>query len=163
MKHGGCEIKDEQAQAPSGRGESSKENKNTHWDRAEHPQQASKNMPLVDVAEAGNDTEDDCYSVAGLGFCSLCRVAYPIAPFTTFRVSGQKVPAIRAGHLIACGRFRLGSWSIRIFDLHIYETHKPHRIRQANRIKAGTITHTVLGVALPDSRARLNDAAGRSD
>src|SRR5436190_23724643 len=106
MKHHRGEIEEEKAESPSGRGKGSKENKNADWDRAKHPEKAREDVSLIDVSQAGNDTEHHCDSVACFAFCGLCRAAHPIAPVAAFGVFRQKVPAIRARHLIACGRLR---------------------------------------------------------
>ena len=77
-------------------------------------------MSFIDVSQTGNDTEHHCDQVARFAFRGLCCAAHPIAAVAAFRVFRQKMPAIRARHFIACGRFRLGSGRIRVFHVHTY-------------------------------------------
>src|SRR6476646_6940479 len=100
MKHSRGEIEQEKAEPPAGRGECSKENKNAHRDRANHPEKTGKDVSLVDVSQARNDTEHHCDKVAGFAFRGFRRAADPIAAVAAFRVFRQKMPAIRAWHLI---------------------------------------------------------------
>lgn len=118
VKHGCGEIEEKQAEPPSGRGERSKENKNAHWDRADHPEKAREDVSLIDVSQPGNKTEHHCDSIAGFAFRGLCRAAYPIASIAAFRIFRQKMPTIRARHLIARARFRHDRRRIRVLDLH---------------------------------------------
>src|SRR5436190_5957727 len=119
MKHRRSEIEEEQAKSPAGRSERSKENKNADGDGAKHPEKTREDVSLIDVSQPGNDTEHHCDSVARFAFCSLCCAAHPIAAVTAFGIFRQKMPAIRARHLVTCARFRPGSRRIRVFHLHI--------------------------------------------
>src|SRR6476469_8171719 len=103
MKHRRGEIEEEQTETPSGRGERSKENKNAHRDCANHPKEAREDMSLIDVSQTGNDTEHHCDQVARFAFRGFGCSAHPIAAVAAFRVFRQKMPAIRAWHLISCG------------------------------------------------------------
>src|SRR5262245_18032598 len=106
MKHHRAEIEKKEAEAPPGRGERGKENKNADGDRANHPEKARKDVSLIDVSQTWNDTEHHCDSIAGFAFRSLCCSAYPVAAVAAFRVFRKKMSAIRTRHLIARGRFR---------------------------------------------------------
>lgn len=156
MKHRRGEIEEEEAEAPPGRGERCKANKNADWDRADHPEKAREDVSLIDVSQTGNDTEHHCDHVARFAFRGLCRAAYPIAAVAAFGVFRQKMPAIRARHLIACGRLRRSRRRIRIFHLHTCESHKSHRIRQANRIQKKRLQTARLSRYC---RASVSDAA----
>ena len=120
MKHRRSEIEQEKAESPSGRGEGSEENKNADRDRANHPEKACKDVSFIDVSQTGHDTEHHCDSVAGFAFRGLRRAARPITAVAAFRVFRQKMTAIRARHLVACGRFEPRSRRIRVFHLHTY-------------------------------------------
>src|SRR6266516_643736 len=118
MKHRRSEIEQEQTESPPGRGERCKENKNADRDRAKHPEKAREDVSLIDVSQTRNDTEHHCDQVACFAFRGLCRAAHPIAAVAAFRVFRQKMPAIRARHLIACGRLWRGRWRIRVLHIH---------------------------------------------
>src|SRR4030095_8448907 len=115
MKHHRGEIEEEKAESPSGRGKGSKKDKNADRYRANHPEQANQYVSFIYVSQTGNDAEHHCDQVACFAFRGLCCAADPIAAVTAFRVLRQKMPAIRARHLIACGRFQLSSRRIRVF------------------------------------------------
>src|SRR5512132_1281556 len=121
MKHRRGKIEEKEAESPPGRGERCKENKNAHRDRAKHPEQARQDVSLVDVSQTGNDTEHHCDHVACFAFRGLCRAAHPIAAVAAFGVFRQKMSAVRARHLIACGRLRRSRRRICIFHLHTFE------------------------------------------
>src|SRR6476620_11443104 len=120
MKHCCGEIKEKEAESPPGRGERGKENKNAHRDCANHPEKACEDMSFIDVAQTGNDTEHHCDQVASFAFRCFGCAAHPIAAVAASRVFWQKMPAIRARHFIACGRFRLGNGRVCVFHLHTY-------------------------------------------
>src|ERR1051326_9043779 len=118
MKHRGGEVEAEQTKAPTGRGERSEENKNADWDRADHPEKTRQDVSLIDVSQAGNDTEHHRDRVARFTFGRLCRAAHPITAVAAFRVFRQKMPAIRARHLIARYCFGRRRWGICVFHIH---------------------------------------------
>src|SRR5436190_23440005 len=127
MKHHGGEIEEEKAESPSGRGKGSKKDKNADRYRANHPEKPHEDVSLVDVSQTGNDAEHHCDHVACFAFRGFGCAAHPIAAVAAFRVFRQKMPAVRARHLIACGRLRPDSRRIRVFHLHIYRNSQAAR------------------------------------
>ena len=89
MKHYRDEIKEKEAEAPSGRGEGSQKDEDPHWDRARHPNKTRQDVSLVNVSQSGNDTKHNCYGVACLAFGSFGSAARPIASITARRVLWQ--------------------------------------------------------------------------
>src|SRR5215211_1680181 len=120
MKHRRSEIEQKQAESPPGGGERCKKNENADRDRAQHPEKPREDVSLIDVSQTGNDTEHHCDHVACFAFRGLCRAAHPIAAVAAFGVFRQKMPAVRARHLIASGRLRPDSRRIRVFHVHTY-------------------------------------------
>src|SRR5437762_2596049 len=134
MKHRCGEIEEKQAKAPAGGSERSEENKNADWDGANHPEKTRQDVSFIDVSQAGNDAEHYRDRVARFSFSRLCRAAHPITAVAAFGVFRQKMPAIRARHLIARGRFRRSCRGIRIFHIHT------NRRSQAARNSSSTET-----------------------
>src|SRR5262249_26491479 len=120
MHHHRGEIEEKQTEPPPGRGERSEENKNSDRDRANHPEKTCENVSLINMSQAGNNTEHHCDSVTGFAFRGLCGAARPIAAVAAFGILRQKMPAVRARHFSTCGRCRTGSRRIRVFHLHAY-------------------------------------------
>ena len=89
MKHRRGEIEEKQTKSPSGRGERSKENKNAHGDRANHPEKAREDVSFIDVSQTGNDTEHHCDQRRSL---CLPRFVLRRAP----NRSGRSVPRLSA-------------------------------------------------------------------
>src|SRR5262249_29959262 len=118
MEHHRGEIEEKQAEPPPGRGERSKENKNTDRNCTDHPEKSCQDVSLINVPQTGNDAEQDRDHVAGFAFRGLCRAAHSIAAVATLCILRQKMSAIRTGHFIARARFGRSGWRIRVFYLH---------------------------------------------
>jgi hypothetical protein len=89
MKHYRDEVEEKEAKAPAGRCERSKQHEDADWDRTKHPEKARELVSLVNMSQAGNDTENNCDSVARFAFRRFSRATCPITPVTALGIFRQ--------------------------------------------------------------------------
>ncbi len=118
MKHHRDEIKEKETQAPAGRCERRKQHEDPDRDRTKHPQNARELVSLVNMAQAGNDTKDNCDGVARFAFRSLSRATRPITSVAVLSIFWQQMPAVWTGHFVSGARFRPSSWCVGVFYAH---------------------------------------------
>jgi hypothetical protein len=89
VKHHRDEIKEKETQAPAGRCERRKQHEDPDRDRTKHPQNARELVSLVNMAQAGNDTKDNCDGVARFAFRGLSRATRPITSVAVLSIFWQ--------------------------------------------------------------------------
>src|SRR5204863_5817281 len=118
MKHYRDEVKEKETEAPAGRCERCQQHKDPDRDRSEHPQKPRKLVSFINMAQARNDTKDNCDGVARFAFRSFRCAACPITAVAALGIFRQEMPAVWTGHFIARAGFWPGSRCIRVLHTH---------------------------------------------
>ena len=118
MKHYRDEIEEKQTEAPARRSECRQQHEDPDWDRPKHPQKARELVSLVNMSQAGNDTEDNCDGVTRFAFRRFSRPARPITPVAARGVLRQQMSAVWTLDFISSARLRLSCWRVRVLHTH---------------------------------------------
>ncbi len=88
MKHYRDEVEEKQTEAPARGSERRQQYEDPDWDRTKHPQKARELVSLINMSQAGNDTEDNCDGVTRFAFRRFSRPACPITPVAARGIFG---------------------------------------------------------------------------
>ena len=118
MKHYRDKIEEKETETPTGRCERRQQHEDPNWDRTKHPEKSRKFVSLVNMTQAGNDTEDNCDGIASFAFCCFGRAACPITSVAAPGVFWQEMPAVWTGHFIAHSWFGPGGRCVGVLYAH---------------------------------------------
>ena len=118
VKHYRDEVEEKQAEAPARRSECRQQHEDPDWDRTKHPQKARELVSLVNMSQAGNDTEDNRDGVTRFAFRRFSRSARPITPVAARGILSQQMAAVWTRHFISSARLSASRWRIRVLHTH---------------------------------------------
>ena len=118
MKHYREKVEEKEPNAPTSRCERRQQHEDPNRDRTKHPEKPRKLVSLVNMSQAGNDTEDNCDGIAGFALRCFSRAAFPITSVAALGVFWQEMAAVWTGHFIARTWFWPGGRCVGVLYAH---------------------------------------------
>ena len=118
MKHYRDEVEEKQTETPARGSECRQQHEDPDWDRTKHPEKARELVSLVNMSQAGNDTEDNRDGVTRFALRRLSRAARPITPVAACGILRQQMAAVWTRHFISSAQLSASRWRIRVLHTH---------------------------------------------